>query len=161
MTWGAQYAGVAISHSNTDISQIANAKRAATHTACKYPAFSTFFPLIIQISRSLLYYTKESTEEEENIEYRTSILLTAPFGCKNASSTTEHDGGGKGEEPGTRFGIDVRQRPATDSPARPGSVLLESQTDFCPDDGLQIRIGRDCLHILGIGHPGTNVVADY
>jgi len=35
-----------------------------------------------------------------------SILLTVPFGCKNTSSTTEHDGGGEGEEPGTRFGID-------------------------------------------------------
>ena len=35
-----------------------------------------------------------------------SILLTIPFGCKNTSSTAEHDGGGEGEEPGTRFAID-------------------------------------------------------
>ena len=35
-----------------------------------------------------------------------SILLTVPFGCKNTSNTTEHDGGGEGEEPGTRFAID-------------------------------------------------------
>ena len=34
-----------------------------------------------------------------------SILLTVPFGCKN-SSTTEHDAGGEGEEPGTRFAVD-------------------------------------------------------
>lgn len=34
-----------------------------------------------------------------------SILLTVPFGCKNTSST-EHDGDGEGEEPGTRFAID-------------------------------------------------------
>ena len=36
----------------------------------------------------------------------TSILLTVPFGCKDTSSTAEHDGGGEGEEPGTRFAID-------------------------------------------------------
>ncbi len=35
-----------------------------------------------------------------------SILLTVPFGCKNTSSTAEHDGGGEGEEPGTRFAVD-------------------------------------------------------
>ena len=35
-----------------------------------------------------------------------SILLTVPFGCKDTSSTAEHDGGGEGEEPGTRFAID-------------------------------------------------------
>jgi len=35
-----------------------------------------------------------------------SILLTVPFGCKNSSDTTEHDGGGEGEEPGTRFAVD-------------------------------------------------------
>jgi len=34
-----------------------------------------------------------------------SIVLTVPFGCRNTSSTTEHDGG-EGEEPGTRFAID-------------------------------------------------------
>ena len=36
----------------------------------------------------------------------TSILLTVPFGCKNTSSTTEHDGGGEGEEAGIRFAVD-------------------------------------------------------
>jgi len=35
----------------------------------------------------------------------TSILLTVPFGCKNTSSTAEHDGD-EGEEAGTRFAID-------------------------------------------------------
>ena len=35
-----------------------------------------------------------------------SILLTVPFGCRNTSSTTEHDSGGEGEEPGTRFAVD-------------------------------------------------------
>ena len=35
-----------------------------------------------------------------------SILLTVPLGCEKTSSTTEHDGGGAGEEPGTRFAID-------------------------------------------------------
>jgi len=34
-----------------------------------------------------------------------SVLLTVSFGCRNTSSNTEH-GGGKTEEPGTRFGID-------------------------------------------------------
>jgi len=35
-----------------------------------------------------------------------SILLTVSLGCKNTSSTTEHDGGGEGEELGTRFAVD-------------------------------------------------------
>ncbi len=34
-----------------------------------------------------------------------SSVLSVPFGCRNTSSTTEHDGG-EGEEPGTRFAID-------------------------------------------------------
>jgi hypothetical protein len=36
----------------------------------------------------------------------TSILLIVPFGCKNTSGTAEHDGGGEGEEAGTRFAVD-------------------------------------------------------
>jgi hypothetical protein len=35
----------------------------------------------------------------------TSILLIVPFGCKNTSSTAEHDGGSEGEEAGTRFAV--------------------------------------------------------
>ena len=37
--------------------------------------------------------------------FLTSILLIVPFGCKNTSSTAEHDGGSEGEEAGTRFAV--------------------------------------------------------
>ena len=53
-----QYAGVAISHLRTDISQSTNTKRAATHIPCRCLILIALLVFIVTISQSQLYCIK-------------------------------------------------------------------------------------------------------